>query len=162
VDRIGNPHCGKLAGPVQPGQGDRVPTVGLDALARSLRDQSWGNHHAVMAQISDLATQFITGRAGFKADMQPIVSGRQFLDHSLDRRRAVLDLAEKSHLSPPAAFGHRYGVLPLRNIESHEGFAILSHGPLPVCEARLGLPEHPSFSIARRRGPPASHREHDV
>ncbi len=43
-----------------------------------------------------------------------------------------------------------------------ELLAILSHRPLPVCEARLGLPEQSSFSIARRRGPPASHREHDV
>jgi hypothetical protein len=34
--------------------------------------------------------------------------------------------------------------------------------PAPVCEARLGTPEQPSFSSARRRGPPNSHREHDV
>jgi len=77
VDRIRNPHRGEFAGSVQPGQGDRVPPVGLDALARSLRDQSWRNHRAVMAHASDLAAQRITGRACFEADMQPVVPSRQ-------------------------------------------------------------------------------------
>ena len=66
------------------------------------------------------------------------------------RRRAVLDLTEKPNLSLPAILRDGYRVLPLRDIERHKGFAILSHGPPSVREARLGLPEQPSFSIARR------------
>jgi hypothetical protein len=46
-------------------------------------------------------------------------------------------------------------VLLLGDIESHENFAILSHGPPSVREARLGPPEQPSFLPARKGGPPA-------
>ena len=42
-----------------------------------------------------------------------------------------------------------YAALPLRNIECRKDFAILCHGSPSVCEARLGLPEQPSFSMAR-------------
>jgi hypothetical protein len=48
-------------------------------------------------------------------------------------------------------------VLLLGDVESHEDFDILSHGPPSVHEARLGMPEQPSFLLheraAHRRGP---------
>jgi hypothetical protein len=94
--------------------------------------------------------------------MQPIVSARQSLDRSLDRRRAVLDVAEKPDFSRPPPFRDRDCVLFLGDVESHESFAILSHGSPSVHEARLGMPEQPSFLSARKGGPPAPAREHDV
>src|SRR5262249_11517621 len=98
----------------------------------------------------------------FKADMQPIVARRQLLDHPLNGRRAVLDLANKPDFASPPTFGDRHRVLLLRDVERHEQFAILSHGPPSVREALLGLSEQASFYRARRGGPPTSRREHDV
>jgi hypothetical protein len=46
-------------------------------------------------------------------------------------------------------------VLPLGDIESHENFAMLLHGPPSAHEARLGSPEQPSFLPAREGGPSA-------
>jgi len=92
-----------------------------------------------------LAIKPVSRRPGFKADMQPIVSVRQSLDRSLDRQRAVLDVAKKSDFSRPPPFRDRDCVLLLGDVESHEDFAILSHGPPSVHEARLGLPEQPSL-----------------
>jgi hypothetical protein len=94
--------------------------------------------------------------------MQPIVSARQSLDRSLDRQRAVLDVAEKPDFSRPPSFRDRDCVLLLGDVEGHEDFDILSHSPPSVHEARLGTPEQPSFLSARKGGPPAPAREHDV
>ena len=61
----------------------------------------------------------------------------------------------KTDFPGPPAFRDRYGVLLLGDIKSHKDFAMLSHGPSSVHEARLGLPEQPSFLTARKGGPPA-------
>jgi hypothetical protein len=161
VRRVGYPHRSKLSRSVQPGQCDRISPVGFDPITRTLGDQGWGNHHAVMTQRPDLPIQLITGRTCFEADMQALVSARQPL-HLLGGRRAVLDLADKPNFASPPSFGDRHRVLLLRDVERHEQFAILSHGPPSVREALLGLSEQPSFSTARRGGPPTSRREHDV
>ena len=140
---------------MQPRQRDRIPPVRLDPLARPFRDQSRSDHHAFVAERLDLAIKPVSRRPGFKADMQPVVSVRQSLDRPLDRQRAVLDVAEKPDFARPAPFRDRDRVLPLGDIESHKDFAILSHGPPSVHEARLGMPEQPSFLPARKGGPPA-------
>jgi hypothetical protein len=162
VSRVRRPHARQLAGPMQPRQRDRIPTVRLDPLARPFRDQSWSDHHAIVAEGLDLAIKPVSRRPGFKADMQPLVPVRQSLDCPLDRQRTVLDIAEKPDLPGPASFRDRHRVLLLGDVESHENFAILSHGPPSVHEDRLGLPEQPSFLPARKGGPPALAREHDV
>ena len=140
---------------MQPRQRDRVAPVRLDPLARPFRDQGRSDHHAIVAERLDLAIKPVSRRPGFKADMQPLVSVRQSLDRPLDRQRAVLDIAEKPDFSGPAPFRDRHRVLLLGDVESHKNFAILSHGPPSVHEARLGLPEQPSFLPARKGGPPA-------
>jgi len=126
---------------MQPRQRDRIPPARLDALARPSRDQSRSDHHAIVAESLYLAIKPVSRQPGFKADMQPIVSVRQSLDRSLDRQRAVLDVAKKSDFSRPPPFRDRDCVLLLGDVESHEDFAILSHGPPSVHEARLGMPE---------------------
>ena len=147
---------------MQPRQRDRVAPVRLDPLARPFRNQGRSDHHAFVAEGPYLAIKPVSRRPGFKTNMQPIVSARQSLDRSLDRQRAVLDVAEKPDFSRPPPFRDRDCVLLLGDVESHEDFNILSHGPPSVHEARLGMPEPPSFLSARKGGPPAPAREHDV
>ena len=100
----------------------------------------------------------VSRRAGFKADMQAAVSVGQSLDRPLDRQRRVLDIAEEPDLPRAPSLRDRHGVLLLGDIKSHKDFAMLSHGPPSVHEARLGLPEQPSFLPARKGGPPARPR----
>ena len=152
MSRVRRPHSRQFAGPMQSRQRDRVAPVRLDALARPFRDQGRRDHHAVVAERLDLAIKPVSRRPGFKADVQPTVSARQSLDRPLDRQRAVLDVAEKPDFAGPAAFRDRHGVLLLGDIKSHKDFAILSHGPPSVHEARLGLPEQPSFLLHERAG----------
>jgi hypothetical protein len=162
VSGVRRPHARQFAGPMQPRQRNRIPSIRFDPLARPFRNQSRSDNHAFVAERLDLPIKPISRWSGFKADMQPIVSARQSLDRSLDRQRAVLDVAEKPDFSRPPSFRDRDRVLLLGDVESHEDFAILSHGPLSVHEARLGMPEQPSFLPARKGGPPAPAREHDV
>ena len=162
MGRVGRPHSRKLTRPMKTRQRNRIPTVRLDPLTRSFRDQRRSNHHAVVPERLHLAIEPVSRRPGFEADMQPVVSVSQSPDRSLDRQRAVLDVAEKPDFSRPPPFRDRDGVLLLGDVESHEDFDILSHGPPSVHEARLGMPEQPSFLPARKGGPPAPAREHDV
>ena len=153
---IGRPHARQFAGPIKPRQRDRVAPVRLHPLARSFRDQRRSDHHAVVAERLNLTIKPISRRPGLEADMQPIVSLRQSLDHPRDRQGAVLDFADKPDLPGPAAFRNRHRVLRLGDVESDKHFAILSHGPPSVHEARLGpCPSNPRFSTARKGGPPA-------
>jgi hypothetical protein len=162
MSHVGRPHSRQFTGAIQPRQRDPIPPVRLDPLARPFRNQSWGDHHAVVTKRLDLAIKPVSRRPGLKADMQPVISVGQPLDRPLDRQRVVLHLAQKPDLSAPASFSDRDRVLLLGDIESHEDFAILFHGPPSVHEARLGMPEQPSFLPARKGGPPARAREHDV
>ena len=98
----------------------------------------------------DLAIKPVSRRPGFKADMQPVISVGQPLDRPLDRQRVILHVAQKTDFAGPAPFRDRDRVFPLGDIESHEDFAILVHGPPSVHEARLGTPEQPSFFTCTR------------
>jgi hypothetical protein len=143
--RIRRPHSGQLAGPVQPRQRDRVAPVGLDPLARPFWDQRRSDHQAIVAESPNLAIKPVPRRPGLKADMQSAVARRQSLDRPLDRSRAVFDLAEKPDFPGPASLRERHRVFLLGDVKSDKNFAMLSHGPPSVHEARLGLPEQPSF-----------------
>ncbi len=111
-----------------------------------------------MAERLNLAIKPVSRRPGFEADTQSVVPLRQSLDRPLDRQRTIFDITEKPDLSRPPSFRDSNRVLLLGDIKSHKDFAMLSHGPPSVHEARLGLPEQPSFLPARKGSP----REHDV
>ena len=162
VGGVRRPHSCELAGPMQSRQSDRIAPVRLHPLARTFRDQSRSDHHAVVTESSDLTIKPISSWPGLKADVQPLVSLRQSPDRPLNRQGAVLDIAKKPNLSRPASFRDCNRVLLFSHIERDKDFAILSHGPPSVREAPLGLPEQPSFLPARKGGPPARAREHDV
>jgi hypothetical protein len=59
--------------------------------------------------------------------MQLLVSVRQTLDRSIDRKRIVLDVPKKPDFPSPATSRNRDGALPLCGIESDEDSAMLSH-----------------------------------
>jgi hypothetical protein len=80
-----------------------------------------------------------------RPDMQLAVALRQLAGQTLDPRRRARDVADKANLAAVPALGDRYRVLGLRRVERNGGFAILTHGPPSVHEARLGPPEQPSF-----------------
>jgi hypothetical protein len=162
MSRIGRPDPCQFTGTVQTRQRHRIAPVRLDPLARSFRDQSRSDHHAIVAEILNLAIKPVSRRPSFEADMQPVVSARQSLDRPLDRQRTVLDIAEKSDFPGTTSLRDRHGMFLLGDVKSDKSFAILSHGPPSVHEARLGLPEQPSFLSARKGGPPALVRQHDV
>jgi len=115
-----------------------------------------------MTERPHLAIEPISRRPGFEADVQPVVSSRQSFDRLLNRQRTVLDIAEKPNFPGSATLRDRHGVLLLGDIERHENFAILSHGPPSVHEARLGPPEQPSFLNCTKGRATGSAREHDV
>src|SRR6201985_2602255 len=151
MSRVGRPHARKLARPMKTRQRNRIATARLDPLARPRRDQRRSDHQAIVAERLDLAIEPVSRRPGFEADMQPAVPSRQSFDCPLDRYRSVFDIAEKSDFASPPAFRDRHRVLFLRDIKSHKNFAMLSHGPPSVHEARLGLPQQPSF-LYRTKG----------
>ena len=172
MSRIGRPDPCQFTGTVQTRQRNRIPTVRLDPLARSFRDQRRSDHQAIAPERLHLAIKPVSRRPGLKADVQLVVPGRQSLDRLLDRQWVVLDIAEKPHFSLPPSFCDRHRVLPLLatskatktsslgDIESHENFAMLLHGPPSVHEARLGQPERPSLLFCtkgRAAGPARGH-----
>jgi hypothetical protein len=85
------------------------------------------------------------GLHGKVHEITPSSAGWRYVGFSLWRLRVGETVSE--------ATGHR--VLLLGDIKSHKDFAMLSHGPPSVHEARLGPPEQPSFLTARKGGPPA-------
>jgi hypothetical protein len=151
VSGVRRPHARQFAGPTQPRQRFRIPSIRFYPLARPFRNQSRSDNHAFVAERLELAIKPISRWPSFKADMQPVVPTCQSLDRPIDRQRTVVDVAEKPDFSGPPPSCDR---VLLRDVESHEDFAILSHGPPSVHEARLGMPEQPSFSPARKGGPP--------
>jgi hypothetical protein len=145
VNGIRHPHCGQLAGAQQPGQGHRIAPIGLDPLARLLRDQRRRHDRAVVAELPNVPVQPVTRWTRLIAKMQLVVALRQLPGQALDPRRRTGDVAEEAHLAASPAIGNRHRVLRLRRVESNIGFAILCHGPPSVHEARLGPPEQPSL-----------------
>ena len=87
MGRIGRPDSRQFTRPMKTRQRDRIPTVRLDPLARSFRDQRRSNHHAVVPERLHLAIKPVSRRPGFEADMQPVVSVSQSFDRPLDRQR---------------------------------------------------------------------------
>src|SRR4051812_13471271 len=99
VSRVGNPNGRQLAGAMQSGQRERIPTIGLDALARPFRDQRGSDDGAVMPEIRDLPLQAIAGRPGLITEQQPAVLPASFVT---SRRTApgVCSMSPRNRTSP--------------------------------------------------------------
>src|SRR3712207_8971177 len=84
---------------MQSGQGERVPPVGLDPLARTLRDQGGRDHRTAVAERGDLPLQPVAGRAGLVDEGQPPVPLGELADQALDRLGRAVDVPEEAHLA---------------------------------------------------------------
>src|SRR5215207_1672709 len=134
--RIRHPDGGQLAGAVEPGQGQRIPTVGLHALAGALRDQRGRDDGTLMPESRDLALHAIAGRTRLVAEQQFAVSAGQLADEAPDRLWRVVDLAEEADLALAALLGQDNRDLQLGGIQTDKHFAFLRHGSSLVREAR--------------------------
>jgi hypothetical protein len=74
MSRIGSPDPFQFTGTVQTPQRNRIPTVCLDPLARSFRDQRRSDHQTIVPERFHLAIKPVSRRPGLKADMGPSLS----------------------------------------------------------------------------------------
>src|SRR3954452_11413090 len=103
--RIRHPDGGQLAGAMQAGQGDGIPAIGLDALARPLRDQRGSDDSAIVPEGADLPLQSIAGRPGLVAEQEPAVLAGELGDQPPDRLWGMVDVAQEAHLALAPRFG---------------------------------------------------------
>jgi hypothetical protein len=75
------------------------------------------------------------------AEIKLLVAAGQLSDHSFNRRRRAIDLAQVSNFTMAARIGYRQCVLVLRRVNPDKRLRILLHGPSSAHEARLGQPE---------------------
>jgi hypothetical protein len=69
MGRVGRPDPCQFTGTVQTRQRNRIPTIRLDPLARSFRDQRRSDHQAVVPESLHLAIKPVSRKPGFEADM---------------------------------------------------------------------------------------------
>jgi hypothetical protein len=77
------PHARQFAGPMQPRQRSRIPSIRFDPPARPFRNQSRSDNHAFVARALGFGDKAHIPLVRFKADMQPVVSICQSLDRPL-------------------------------------------------------------------------------
>src|SRR3954471_4446127 len=134
--RIRHPDGGQLAGPVEPGQGQGIPAVGLHALAGALRDQGGCDDGTLMPERRDLALQAIAGRTRLVAEQHFAVSAGQLADEAPHRLWGVVDLAQEADLALTALLGQGDRDLQLGGIQTDKHSAYPRHGSSLVREAR--------------------------
>jgi hypothetical protein len=104
---IGNPYGGQFTGPMQLGEVDRIPRVGLDPIPRLVRDQRRSHDDAAMPGQGQLPLNAIAARSGLITEPKLAPSARQFRRQSVQGRRLVRDLAVLAHVVPPGRLGKR-------------------------------------------------------
>jgi hypothetical protein len=90
MPRIGNPHCCQRAGPVQLRQTGCVPPIGLDPVARPLRNQGGGDDNAVVPGRRQLALDAVTARPRLRS-----------FRHSVKWALAAAATADRSRIRRP-------------------------------------------------------------
>src|ERR1019366_4155521 len=146
VRRIWNPDGAQLTRSRELGQAQAIAAVGLDPIARALRNQRRCNHLAVIAASRKLA-------------LQAVASGPGLIDHLHLSWRTVArePLDELSHVMPDAAYQPRRRSTGLRHchrdavlvhIQSNEKLDTLIHGRSP-CWLLTTRSQH----VARRSSP---------
>src|SRR3954462_11173733 len=105
---VGDPDPGEFAGAMEPGQGDGIPAIGLDALARPLRDQRGSDDGAVMPEGGDLPLQSIAGGPGLVAEQQLAILAGELGDQPPHRLWRMVDVAQEAYLTLAPLFGQGY------------------------------------------------------
>ena len=156
VPGIGNPHRRQLARPVQLGQAGGIPPVGLDPVARSLRDQRGSDHDAFMSLGRQSTLNAITAWSRLIAKPQGHAVAAELAQQPVQRRRRVRDPAILPYLAPQAALRHRNDDAFLVNIKPNVGDTI-RHDPSPMHEARhRPIRRNPRYLHTVRRVAPCS------
>jgi hypothetical protein len=128
---VRHPHRGQLSRTMQLRQAQRVTPVGLDPIARPLGYERGGHDSAAMTSLRDLAAKLVSRRSRLIAKVQLHPGLRQLPHHRRHHFRAGADVSVEPHLSASVSLSHSDRNLQLRDIQSHEKFAILSQGPPP-------------------------------
>jgi hypothetical protein len=135
VPSVRNPHRRQLAGSVQPRQAGGIPPIGLDPIARPLRDQRRRHHDALMPPGRQATVDAIPARPRFVAKPQPRAVAAKLAQQTVQRRRRVRDPAVLPHLAAQATRRHRNDDAILVNIQPNVSDTI-RHDPSPMHEAR--------------------------
>src|SRR5208283_2309253 len=102
---IGNPDGGQFIGPMQLGEVDRVPPVGLDPISWFAWDQRWSHDNATMPSQGQLPLNAVAARSGLITELSWTPDTRQLRRQSLQSRRRVRDLAILAHVVPSDRLG---------------------------------------------------------
>jgi hypothetical protein len=153
---VRNPHRRQLARPMQLRQIVGVAPVGLDAIARTARNQRGGHHHAFVTCYAQPALDAVAAGTGLVAETQFAAIVLKFAHQSLQPGRCVRDLAVVARRAGSPAFGKGHRDRLLVNIKADISDN-LAHDPPPMHEARhQTIRRNPrSLHIVRRVTPPS-------
>src|SRR6185503_11975692 len=110
-------------GAMEPGQGEGIPAIGLDALTRPLRDQRGSDNGAVVPESGDLALQPIAGRPGLVAEQQPGILAGELGNQPPHRLWGMVDVAQEAYLALAPVFGQGDGDRHLGGVETDKSCA---------------------------------------
>ena len=142
--RVGHPHRCEFSRTKEPGQADRVPSIGFHPISRLPRDQRRGHDDAGVPHAGDQAMEAIAGRAGFVAELRPGMLVDDALDQPAHAVVRGVHLSHETDLAVALPIGGRDSVPRLGDIDPQENFCRVLHGSSFYGEARLGPPEQPS------------------
>jgi hypothetical protein len=108
VSFIGNPDGRQLTGSMPLGEIDRVPPVGLDAIAWPARDQRRCDDHAAVAGRRQLPLDAVAARPRLVTEAQLAPGARQLVGQLAQGFRRVGDLPVLADLTSLVARGERY------------------------------------------------------
>ena len=134
---VRHPYRGEFAGSQEFGERHRIAAVRLHPVARLPWDQRGCRDRAGIAERGDEAIEAIAGRAGFVAEMHPLVLGSEPLDQAAHALLGRVHLAEITDLAATLTIGDSDGVARLGDINPDENFCRMTHGSPSCDEDRL-------------------------
>ena len=135
MSRIRDPDRRQFARPMQLGQADRVPAVGLDPVSRFARDQRRSHDDALMPGEGQLPLNPIAAGSGLVAEPKRAPNARQLHRQCLHSRRRVRDLPILAHIASHARRGKRHRDRVLVHVQTDICDSFIQD-PSPMHEAR--------------------------
>ena len=140
MSRIRNPDGGQFASPMQLGEIDRIPPVGLDPISRLAWDQRRSHDDATMPSEGRLPLNAIAARSGLITEPKLAPSARQFRRQSVQGRRRVRDLAILAHVLARARLSKRDRDRVLVNVKAD------------ICDSSIQDPSPMPEALRRKPG----------
>ena len=132
---VRNPHRRQLPRPVQSRQTGRIPPIGLNPIARPLRDQRRRHHNAFVSVRRQVTLDAIAARACLITEPKPDARAAELAHQAIQGPRRVGNPAIFPDLAAQAALGYRDDNAFLVNIKPNLSDTI-RHDPSPMHEAR--------------------------